>query len=209
MEALNNQNDKNRYAPENNMKFTYKKVLASMSVAALLTMTSQANAGLIKSLDNNLIYDDVSNVTWLADVLYAKTSGFDADSKMTWANSDAWADGLNAFGFSDWRLATLDEGLSLQDVGQNTSLFSNTDPASHQFWTSTVSTTNADKLAWFRLDGSSNVVIPGTSNKYAWAVTDGDVAGLKVNVPEPGTMAMFSVALAGLAYRRKKLKSDK
>ena len=189
------------------MKFSFNKSLAAVSVAALFAMSSQANAGLIKSLDNNLIYDDISNVTWLADVLYAKTSGFDSDSKMTWANSEAWADGLNTFGFSDWRLATLNEGLSLQDNGQDTSLFGNTDFADHQFWTSTVSTTNVDKRAWFRLDGSSNFVIPGTSKKYAWAVTDGDVAGLKVDatVSEPATMAMFSLALAGFAYRRKQL----
>lgn len=189
------------------MKFSLNKALAAVSVAALFAVSSQANAGLIKSLDNNLIYDDITNVTWLADVLYAKTSGFDADSKMTWANSNTWAADLDAFGFTDWRLASLNEGLSLQDNGQGFSLFSNAEAENHQFWSSTTKDTpNGVKTSWFRIDGSSSAVIAGTSKKYAWAVIDGDVAGLKADatISEPASMAMFSLALAGLAYRRKK-----
>ena len=56
---------------------------------------------------SGLIYDDVLNITWLQDANYAKTSGFDADGLMTWANANTWADNLVFGGFSDWRLATI------------------------------------------------------------------------------------------------------
>lgn len=163
-------------------------------------------------MDNHLIYDDVSNVTWSTDVLYAKTSGFDTDSKMTWANSDAWANGLNAFGFSDWRLPTLTEGLALATQAANFGLLVNP-PANidnTQFWTSTENLPNRpDRAFWFRLNGTSNPVVK-TADRNIWAVIDGDVAANPISaVSEPATMAIFALGLAGLAYRRKQLKADK
>lgn len=53
---------------------------------------------------NGLIYDSDSNITWLTDANYAKTSGFDADGKMTWSQANAWAANLTYGGYSDWRL---------------------------------------------------------------------------------------------------------
>ncbi|MCU0842082.1 MAG: DUF1566 domain-containing protein [Thiobacillaceae bacterium] len=60
-----------------------------------------------------LIYDDVLNVTWLQDANYAKTSGYDADGKMIWAQAVAWAANLSYYDnvrgvyWDDWRLPTL------------------------------------------------------------------------------------------------------
>lgn len=54
-----------------------------------------------------LIYDDVLNVTWLQDANYARTSGYDADGAMDWAQAVAWADQLVYAGFSDWQLPTI------------------------------------------------------------------------------------------------------
>lgn len=57
-------------------------------------------------------YDTDLNVTWLADANYAKTSGYDADGKMTWAAANAWAAQLSFFNpltnetIDDWRLPT-------------------------------------------------------------------------------------------------------
>ena len=59
-----------------------------------------------------MIYDSTRNITWLADMNYAQTSGHtgtgvDVDGKMTWSAATAWADNLVYGGFSDWRLPTL------------------------------------------------------------------------------------------------------
>jgi hypothetical protein len=53
---------------------------------------------------NGMIYDDVLNITWLQDANYAKTSGHDADGRMTWNESMAWASSLIFGGYDDWRL---------------------------------------------------------------------------------------------------------
>jgi len=57
-----------------------------------------------------LIYDDVLNVTWLQDANYAKTSGYDADGRMTWDQAMAWVadlsyhDSARGVTYDDWRL---------------------------------------------------------------------------------------------------------
>ncbi len=65
-------------------------------------------------------YDPALNVTWLADANYAKTSGYDADGKMTWADANTWAanlsftDGVKTY--DNWRLPTVKpvNGVSFQ-----------------------------------------------------------------------------------------------
>lgn len=52
-------------------------------------------------------YDTALNITWLADMNYAKTSGHDTDGIMSWSNAVAWADALTVGGFNDWRLPTM------------------------------------------------------------------------------------------------------
>lgn len=52
-------------------------------------------------------YDTALNITWLADMNHAKTSGHDADGIMDWSSSVAWADNLSVGGFTDWRLPTM------------------------------------------------------------------------------------------------------
>lgn len=56
-------------------------------------------------------YDDVLDITWLADANYAQTSGHDADGRMNWPDANAWADSLTLGGYTDWRLPnTVDVG---------------------------------------------------------------------------------------------------
>ena len=40
---------------------------------------------------NGMIYDDVLDITWLQDANYAKSSGYDSDGLMSWAEANAWA----------------------------------------------------------------------------------------------------------------------
>ena len=71
-----------------------------------VAMAGSTQAALIDR-GSGLIYDSDLNVTWLSDMNYAKTSGFDADGLMTWSQAHTWADNLVFGGFSDWRLPTL------------------------------------------------------------------------------------------------------
>ncbi len=80
--------------------------------AALAASTLSAHAGLV-SRGNGLIYDDVRNITWLADFNYVNTSGYTGTGvdtttgTLNWDAAVLWADTLVYGGFSDWRLPTL------------------------------------------------------------------------------------------------------
>jgi len=189
------------------MKLSLNKSMTAMSLAALFTISSQANAGLIKRTDN-LIYDDVAKITWLADVNYAKTSNYDVDGKMTWAESSAWVDQLSIDGFTDWYLPSLTTSLAL--VAQDLSLFSNVPTGNAKFWTDSINPKNSDKAYWFQIDGTSNSILKTQGGRYTFVAIDGDVAAKQVDatISEPASMAMFSLALAGFAYRRKQLTAD-
>jgi len=81
------------------------KTWAAGMVAAGILVSGAAQAALIDR-GGGLIYDTTLNVTWLQDANYAKTSGYDADGKMTWSQANTWAANLVYGGFSDWRLAS-------------------------------------------------------------------------------------------------------
>lgn len=76
------------------------------AAAAIVAMSGHAQAALIDN-GGGLIYDSTQKIYWLADMNYAKTSGYDADGKMTWAAAKLWAENLVYGGYSDWRLPTL------------------------------------------------------------------------------------------------------
>lgn len=75
-------------------------------LAALALVTGAAQAALFDR-GNGMIYDSTHNITWLADLNYAQTSGYDSDGLMTWYQAQQWATGLTFGGFSDWRLPTM------------------------------------------------------------------------------------------------------
>jgi hypothetical protein len=94
--------------------------------AALLTGVAGAQATLVNR-GGGMIYDTTLNLTWLADMNYAKTSGYVAgglvyqggasgsndiytDGTMGWDAASKWANNLVYGGFDDWRLPTLNSG---------------------------------------------------------------------------------------------------
>ena len=82
-------------------------------LAALLACIAMPTNAALFDRGGGLIYDDVLNITWLQDANYAKTSGYDADGKMTWDNAKNWAanlkyyDSVRDVNFNDWRLPTV------------------------------------------------------------------------------------------------------
>lgn len=79
-----------------------KKIAAGMVLAGLVA-SGAAQAALVDR-GGGMLYDTVLNITWLQDANYAKTSGYDADGRMTWGSAKTWADNLVFGGYSDWRL---------------------------------------------------------------------------------------------------------
>lgn len=49
-------------------------------------------------------YDSDLDITWLADASYVKTSGYDADGRLSSGAAETWASNLNVNGITGWRL---------------------------------------------------------------------------------------------------------
>lgn len=93
------------------------KTLAA--TAAMVALSGAAQAALVDR-GGGMIYDTTRNITWLADMNYAFTSGYAAanvggtgsnqilaNGRMGWNAAVVWADQLVFGGYSDWRLPTL------------------------------------------------------------------------------------------------------
>lgn len=83
---------------------TFRKTLAA---SAVLSLYGTAQAALFDR-GNGMVYDSSQDITWLADMNLAKTSGHDSDGLMTWDAAQQWAAQLSHGGHDDWRLPTLD-----------------------------------------------------------------------------------------------------
>ena len=87
-----------------------KQLKAWAATAAMLALAGTAQAALVNR-GGGMVYDTTLNITWLADMNFAKTSGYtgtgvNANGSMNWAAAKVWADQLVYGGYSDWRLAT-------------------------------------------------------------------------------------------------------
>lgn len=99
-----------------------RKCYAATCLMAVFSISSVTNAALVSRLGGLAYYDDVADLTWLADANYAQTSGFDANGLMIWTNANNWAAGLTVDGVDGWRLPdTVQPDASCN--GQNDSLF--------------------------------------------------------------------------------------
>jgi hypothetical protein len=84
------------------------KFIGRLLVVLALGWAGSANSELIDR-GGGMIYDSVLDITWLQDANFAKTSGYDADGRMTWDESQSWIVSLNNsnhLGITDWRLPT-------------------------------------------------------------------------------------------------------
>lgn len=95
-----------------------KRWAAALQLTLPLLLCSVSHAALIDR-GGGMIYDTTLNVTWLSDMDFARTSGFDNDGRMSWQTATAWANDLVYGGFDDWRLPTIDPNdPSCTDTGQ-------------------------------------------------------------------------------------------
>lgn len=93
------------------------------AVAALVLALSGAADAALVSRGGGMVYDTTQNLTWLADMNHAGSSGYAAANatepfphrdttikvggQMGWTAANAWAAGLTYGGFDDWRLPGL------------------------------------------------------------------------------------------------------
>jgi len=92
--------------------------IKSLLLLSTLIVSTNINAALLTRLGGLAYYDDVANLTWLADANYAQTqyaiSGGtegDLDGLMFWAEATSWVSTLNVAGVTGWRLPdTVDIG---------------------------------------------------------------------------------------------------
>jgi len=155
--------------PERNGGTTMKRTLCG--IALLVLGAPSANAVLVSRSSGQAYYDDVLDITWLADANYAQTSGYDADGRMTWPLAQDWIASLNTenhLGVDDWRLPTIvytgtpgcDYGYELTDCGYNADV--TTSAMAHLFYDTLGNT------AYYNEDGAQT----GCSNASPYCLTN-------------------------------------
>ena len=193
--------------------------LWKLATAATVIMAStNANAALIERLGGQAYYDDVADLTWLAD---ANAAG----AAMNWADANTWAASLTVDGVDGWRLADTDPALlgynqTGSEMGNlfynvlggsagssittthnsNYDLFSNVQ--SGYYWSATEYAPSTDRAWNFTMGTGVQTNGIKSSNRYAWAVQSGDVSA----VPVPAAVWLFGSGLVGLigVARRKR-----
>lgn len=202
------------------------------SVTTALVLSTSVNAALIERLGGLAYYDDIADLTWLADANSAGTT-------MNWIDANNWAAGLSVDGVYGWRLAnTLQPDATCDVQGEawsssfnctgsemgnmfynvlggvagvnilsevhsaNLDLFTNIQA---NYWTATEFAPEPDSAWAFGIaSGGSQGYGNKVTSYSAWAVHDGDI-GASV-VPVPAAVWLFGsglIGLAGLAKRKK------
>jgi hypothetical protein len=92
----------------------YMKKVISVFLA-LLGFNAGPVCSALYDRGGGLLYDSATNLIWLQDANYAKTSGYDIDGRMnldqarTWAYNLVYHDSIQNLDYNDWRLPTGNE----------------------------------------------------------------------------------------------------
>lgn len=192
------------------------KVLTWATTGILLALAGGAQAALIERLNGLAYYDDVSDLTWLAN---ANTT----DTRMTWTRANNWASSLQVGNITEWRLPTTMQPDASCDIqlgntsygknctgselgnlfysvlGNTAGAFTNAGPFNNveplTYWTSTEYAPDINSAWGLSMYNGNQYYYTKGSFAFAWAVADGDVAV----VPVPAAIWLFGSGLLGLA----------
>jgi len=172
-------------------------------VVLMLVFISGAAQAALFDRGGGFIYDDVLDVTW--------TKNPNINSFMNWDESVAWADSLSFYDgvrdvtWDDWRLPSMDVNgdntivncvsateLACRDnelgymyhqngVTPSSNVLFSIIPYAY-FWSSTEYVPDGDGAWYFGFNNGSQNSGYKTSSLYAWAVRDGDVAAIPVEI---------------------------
>ena len=86
------------------------KFIIGTTCACITVVSFNTSAALIERLGGLAYYDDVADLTWLANANAGAGSAYDdgsftTDGFMTWGNANAWVASLDVDGVTGWRLA--------------------------------------------------------------------------------------------------------
>ena len=192
-------------------------LVIALAIIFGLTVTGYAD---LKDMGDGTVYDMDTQLTWLKDAKYARTSGYDPDDgMMSWYRSLAWADNLVFAGFDNWRLPKMpDPNTNAGEMGHlfydelkneyykplnNVGPFVNLSPdeyyADHVYWSNTEYSVDPN-YAWIFYFGSGAEGWYATDQKdrdlMAWPVREGERS---VPTPEPGILILLGISMASLA----------
>ena len=205
------------------------KSIVGAICTCLAVVSFSANSALVERLGGLAYYDDVADLTWLADADYAYTSGYHPDGRFSWGSANSWAAGLDVAGVTGWRLGVTlssDPGCDNNSAGYATGYNCTGSEMGNLFYNvlgntaGTLSYTgpfiNIQPWYWTATepdspDGSASIFGMGTGFQWgadkddhlsSWAVHDGDVNA----VPIPAALWLFGsgiIGLIGIAKRKK------
>ncbi len=206
-----------------------KRMIVIIFFIFILLSLNPAQAKLINN-GNNLIYDDVLNITWYDYTFIPPSSEtYSWDQAMNWASNLSVADAKGNV-FTDWRLptATVPETSFEYDPAVDSELgylYSVLKPVSGTlnsdglfsnlqlwvYWTSTIDPSYTGPppgkaYAFSFLNGGQGA---GTMNLpyYALAVHDGNIGAKQI--PEPGILLLLAAGFAGLMIARRNVKGKR
>ena len=163
-------------------------VIVIVLIFGLCTLASSA-----LNVSDNMVYDDVNDITWLLDANYIVTSGeVDSPGYVTWDDATEWVSDLEFDNATGWRLPAdadmtygyINNGelgyLYYDNLGNvanelnfNAGVFTNVQR--YGYWTSATATTDPNERWIFNFYHGSTDTISYKAARAVWPVHDGDV----------------------------------
>lgn len=183
-----------------------KKFACFLVISTLLFITVSYADAELHDRGNGLIYDNTLDITWLQ---YANYSG----ETLSWTEATNWVDALIYQGYDDWRLPESDASCSgytctdsemghlfyMDGVSSDSPGFF-LDLRPYMYWSSTEYDPDSSRAVRFHFSTGYQGTSSKTTNRYAWAVRDGD--SVSSVAPEPVSSTLFIIGGAALGLRR-------